>query len=538
MQSSNENPTYSEDSLSESDDDEQIGPSLDDKEKTDSLAEFPVSNEASLQHGSKTVSALSIDTNGARLISGSLDYEMKYWDFAGMDSSFRAFRTSRPVESYPIHALDFSLTGDTILVISGKAHAYVIDRDGKRLLETVKGDQYIVDMARTKGHCGALNDGCWSTKDRDEFVTCSIDGSMRLWNAYNGKQHKNIVKPRNAQGKKAEPTCCTYNRDASLVGCGCDDGSIQFWDKRKSFVNVSLLSRNCHQLGNPISSICFSYDNKLLASRGCDNTLRLWDIRNFKQYLFTSDDELYNRLPFTNCIFSPNDKMILTGTSNRSEEDFVGGGKLVAFDRDTFSKIATFNVSQSSVVRTIWHPKINQIFMSTGSGEIKAYFDPAKSQRGMTLCASKQSKRHNTEDFFVVKQIINPHALPLYKQERVRNLGSKRAKERRDPVKSHRPDLPLTGTTGSEGRIGTHGATLSSFIVKNIALQKVSSAKEDPREALLKYAKEAESDPYWVAPAYKQTQPKPIFQEPKNDDTTEEDYIQTPWKKLKTSDDK
>lgn len=34
---------------------------------------------------------------------------------------------------------------------------------------------------------------------------------------------------------------------------------------------------------------------------------------------------------------------------------------------------------------------------------------------------------------------------------------------------------------------------------------------QDPREAILKYAKEAEEDPYWIAPAYKKTQPKAIY---------------------------
>jgi hypothetical protein len=55
---------------------------------------------------------------------------------------------------------------------------------------------------------------------------------------------------------------------------------------------------------------------------------------------------------------------------------------------------------------------------------------------------------------------------------------------------------------GSGGRIGAHGATLSSYIVKNIALQKVSDTKEDPRAALLKYAQVTEEKPYWIAPAY------------------------------------
>lgn len=36
----------------------------------------------------------------------------------------------------------------------------------------------------------------------------------------------------------------------------------------------------------------------------------------------------------------------------------------------------------------------------------------------------------------------------------------------------------------------------------------MSLEKEDPREALLKHAKEASENPYWVSPAYNVTQPK------------------------------
>lgn len=124
----------------------------------------------------------------------------------------------------------------------------------------------------------------------------------------------------------------------------------------------------------------------------------------------------------------------------------------------------------------------------------------------------------------------------MYKQDRVRKLSAIRAKDRRDPIKSHRPELPLTGSTGAGGRLASHGSTLSSYIVKNIALQKVSAVKEDPREALLKYAKVASEDPYWVSPAYKQTQPKQIFQsETTEKSKTEEDsdFVTVPWKKPK-----
>ena len=97
-----------------------------------------------------------------------------------------------------------------------------------------------------------------------------------------------------------------------------------------------------------------------------------------------------------------------------------------------------------SVVRTLWHPKINQIFLTTGNGEVKVYYDAEKSQRGILQCTSKQIKRKTGGAYFATSQVLNPHALPIFKQERVRNLGSQRAKDRRDPVKSHRPELPLT----------------------------------------------------------------------------------------------
>ena len=42
-------------------------------------------------------------------------------------------------------------------------------------------------------------------------------------------------------------------------------------------------------------------------------------------------------------------------------------------------------------------------------------------------------------------------------------------------------------------------------------LYKNEQRDTDPREALLKLAKSAETNPQWVAPAYKETQPKNIF---------------------------
>lgn len=107
------------------------------------------------------------------------------------------------------------------------------------------------------------------------------------------------------------------------------------------------------------------------------------------------------------------------------------------------------------------------------------------------------------------QQIITPHALPLFKQERQKTSRKRMEKDRLDPVKSRRPDLPIT--SGQGGRVASSGSTLSSYVIRNLGLSKRVDDEQDPREAILKYAKVAEEDPYWITPAYKKTQPKTLF---------------------------
>lgn len=68
------------------------------------------------------------------------------------------------------------------------------------------------------------------------------------------------------------------------------------------------------------------------------------------------------------------------------------------------------------------------------------------------------------------------------------------------------------------GRVASSGGTLSSYVIRNLGLSKRVEDDQDPREAILKYAKEAEEDPYWIAPAYSKTQPKAIYSQ---NETTE-----------------
>jgi len=129
------------------DDNESSDDDDDDDEDDDSKQiKIPIESQVSLNHGIKAVTALCIDPPGVRLASGSVDYEVRLWDFAGMDQTLQSFRTLTPCGNHPIKFLKYSPTGDRLLVISGMSQAKVLDRDGHELWECVKGDQYISDM--------------------------------------------------------------------------------------------------------------------------------------------------------------------------------------------------------------------------------------------------------------------------------------------------------------------------------------------------------------------------------------------------------
>lgn len=464
----------------------------------------PCSCEATMTHGTKAITAVSVDPSGARLASGSVDYDVSFWDFAGMDSNMRSFRTLQPAENHPIRCLSYSGTGDLILVISGASQAKVLDRDGFEKLETVKGDMYITDQAKTKGHTAGLLSGLWNPLIKEEFLTSSADGTVRTWDFYEGgKNHKNIIKCRAQNGLKVSPTSVCYGRDGKVIACGCADGSLQLWDLRKSTVAPASQLRKAH-LPAEITSVRFSNVGNTILTRSCDETMKLWDIRNLKTCLQQVGD-LFSRYDTTDAIFSPNDALVATGASLRKHEP---EGFVYFYSTASFELVHKLSITNSHTIKLLWHPKLNQIFVGTGNGMVKCLYDPKRSLRGATLCAAKVHRKAQHSEIVSTQQVITPHALPLFRQERRKTSRKQMEKDRLDPVKSRRPDLPIT--SGQGGRVASSGGTLSSYVIRNLGLSKRVDDDQDPREAILKYAKDAAENPYWITPAYARTQPDVI----------------------------
>lgn len=158
------------------------------------LRSLPVSSEAVMEPHNKAVISLDIDHSGSRLVTGSTDYTVKIFDFNGMKSDCKPFRTFEPCEGHPVVSLSWSPTGDAFLVVTGSSQPKIYTRDGKEEGEFPRGDMYIRDMKNTKGHVTSCRGGQWHPTDKGTSMTCSDDGTIRIWDTWNLKQ-KTVIKP-------------------------------------------------------------------------------------------------------------------------------------------------------------------------------------------------------------------------------------------------------------------------------------------------------------------------------------------------------
>ncbi len=93
--------------------------------------------------------------------------------------------------------------------------------------------------------------------------------------------------------------------------------------------------------------------------------------------------------------------------------------------------------------------------------------------------------------------------LPAWKAIRAQQKST-RAQEvelRRDLTRTRAPQTPVSGP-GSAGRVAERPSSIFEYVARVVSKRKEDPKDLDPRQAILRHAKEAEANPYWVDKAY------------------------------------
>jgi WD40 repeat protein len=520
-------------------------PTAGDNEDLAKLKKIPISSEVHLVGHEKACTCISIEPAGNRLVTGSLDYLLKIYDFGGMDSRCRAFQSSEPAEGHPIVAISHSPSGDRYVISTGSSQPIVMDRDGKELIKFVKGDMYLRDMSNTKGHTMEVTHVCWHPSEKNIILTSSLDGTLRIWDllgeaTFGCLINKHVLKIKagpssnTAGAARIGATTCLYSPNAQRIIGGTLDGSVQIWTEKRiysskadliiSWRDLSESARSSSSSPSPVISITVTNDNTRLAVRYECGLILLWSFTdNCKNPLFQWKD-CPNIYPSANLLFNLDSSLLLFCTSPRS------GGP------DPHSRIHFYDVSSSSSnknshstttittpkeilslvisnnligIHLKWHPVTNQIFITLSNGEIKVLYDPELSKKGILLSVHKAPKREkDPNDYSIVGEIYTPFALNMYKEETEDDKYLKRVMELKDPIKAKIPQKP-TSQQGPGSRPNT-SFFFTQYMVSTEGKQK-DIRTEDPREALLKMNSKAEENPMFFGKAYEKSQPKRLL---------------------------
>ena len=127
---------------------------------------------------------------------------------------------------------------------------------------------------RFEGHTGWIR-GVIHLPGGQRIMTCSDDGSLRVWNLKTGEQIGNSWR----DGEN-EVFALALSLDGKKVVCGCVDGAVELWDIDTGKIIAKWTGHTRY-----VISVCWNQDCGRVVSASGDGTARVWDVERGKTVL-------------------------------------------------------------------------------------------------------------------------------------------------------------------------------------------------------------------------------------------------------------
>jgi hypothetical protein len=440
------------------------------------------------------VTSVALDPAGARMAVGQGPM-LHLYDFSGMTRlQTRPFASLVVQDGYPVQQVKFGT--DKLVVSTTSPQPTVLDREGQLVMEFVRGDPYVMDMAKTSGHTQQVTGVDWHPFDKQVVLTSSLDGSVRLWNLHGKTQFHKLVcdvvyRIKNRQGQRAAVTAVAFHPAGRTVCLGTACGSVQQWTValKKHKVRPDQVVWDAHD--QAVTTLLPHANGNTIVTRS-DMVVKVWNANLKLLATVTNLPTLYQH---ANCALSPDGKLLLVACSEWVQETNndrreVGSVKVYSLENPE-SAVADISIDPG-VVQVQWHAKLNQIVVACSNGSLNVYYDESTSRNGALLAVSKAGRARDSLSELLqsratssVGEILTPLATTTRRKRNNDDAISKASK-------LHKPEPPATGI--KLGGQSSATATFTQFVSKAISNKSNKIiAGRDPREDLFRYHEETES---------------------------------------------
>lgn len=423
---------------------------------------------------------------------------------------------------------------------------------------------YLHNASLTQGHTHYVTDGHYSKTSKSHMITSSLDGTIRVWDPEHGKLallnnkliNDRVISVKGARAQKTSVTSCCYAPGHhSMIYCSTGDGQVYGFDLRKqsrplrpevAFSNdgsAASSSSSITRLSMAPNGLYLGVRSRTTIGGDDHGQVALWDCRMMKKKKNNTEclvrwTNISTEYDTSNVSFNAQSSICCVAASRPAVLEFystVQGSSSNTNTPPLYRHALTRSGSSLAAVQCIWSSVLNQILVGQSDGQTRLLYSPEFSHKGILLTATKKkalssssSSSSRSRHMFAridtqASGVIHcPNALKMYRDEIHANVNGsttttsdhkrKYSHIRKDAKLSKMPEQPLTGP-GVNGKLSTSVNFTQHFMQSHVKSNDFRT--EDPREAILKYAEEAQADPKFMGLAYAKSVGKDMKLDPR-----------------------
>eukprot|EP01130_Rhizamoeba_saxonica_P002249 TRINITY_DN12091_c0_g1_i1.p1 TRINITY_DN12091_c0_g1~~TRINITY_DN12091_c0_g1_i1.p1 ORF type:complete len:1481 (-),score=314.78 TRINITY_DN12091_c0_g1_i1:27-4469(-) len=269
-----------------------------------------------------SVFRVGFSSDGNRIVSCSFDRTVKVWEINEHDS------------------LEFSHEARILAVRFSPDKGYIATGSRDKTIKVWDVENGML-VAHLRGHASNVFDLCWAPNGKF-IASAGRDNTVRIWETTSGNEvfcdkntHKELVK------------CVAWSPDGMHLVSASSDKTIIIWNVSESGQLTIIGALYGHR--GTINRLRYSHSGRRLASCSDDGTIKLWDTKLGKvsygeRYVKVATFALHSKSVHTVC-FSPNDKYLASG---------AGDGLIIIWNARNSKPIKVIEAHSTTVREVSW----------------------------------------------------------------------------------------------------------------------------------------------------------------------------------------